>query len=74
MCGFGVICCECLLIDYSVVVDHPIFEYVLGCKVENGNLKMIDFDIKVEDENDNRITSDIIQTYVRVYSAQIVQI
>ena len=68
------ICCICLLIDYSVVVDHPIFEYVLWCKVEDVNLKMIDFDIKVENESDNRITSDIIQTYVRVCSAQIVQI
>ena len=66
-------CCEYLLIDYSVVVDHPIFEYVLWCKVEDVNLKMIDFDIKVVNENDNRITSDIIQTYVRVCSAQIVQ-
>ena len=54
--GFSVSCCEYLLIDYSVVVDHPIFEYVLGCKVENINLKMIEFDIKVENENDNRIT------------------
>ena len=51
--------CEYLLIDYSVVVDHPIFEYVLWCKVVDVNLKMIDFDIKVENENDNRITSDI---------------
>ena len=57
-----------------MVVDHPIFEYVLGCKVEDVNLKMIDFDIKVENKNDNRITSDIIQTYVRICSAQIVQI
>ena len=56
------------------MVDHPIFEYVLWCKVEIVNLKMIDFDTKVENENDNRITSDIIQTYVRVCSAQIVQI
>ena len=47
--------CECLLIDYSVVVDHPIFEYVLGCKVEDVNLKMIDFDIKVVNENDIKI-------------------
>ena len=68
------ICCEYLLIDYSVVVDHPIFEYVLWCKVVDVNLKMIDFDIKVENENDNMITSDIIQTYVRVYFAQTVQI
>ena len=66
--------CECLLIDYSVVVDHPIFEHVLWCKVEIVNLKMIDFDIKVENESDKWITSDIIQTYVRVYSAQIAQI
>ena len=57
-----------------MVVDHPIFEYVLWCKVVDVNLKMIDFDIKVENKNDNRITSDIIQTYVRVCSAQIVQI
>lgn len=35
------------------------------------NLKMIDFDIKVENENDKRIISDIIQTSVRVYSALI---
>ena len=62
--------CGYLLIDYSVVVDHPIFEYVLGCKVVDVNLKMIDFDIKVENDNDNRITSDIIQTYVRICSAQ----
>ena len=67
-------CCRYLLIGYSVVVDHPIFEYVLWCKVVDVNLKMIDFDIKVENENDNRITLDIIQTYVRVYSAQTVQI
>ena len=66
-------CCRYLLIDYSVVVDHPIFEYVLGCKVVDVNLKMIDFDVKVENENDNRITSDIIQTYVRVCSAHIAQ-
>ena len=66
--------CEYLLIGYSVVVGHPIFEYVLGCKVVDVNLKMIDFDIKVVNENDNRITSDIIQTYVRVCSAQIAQI
>ena len=66
--------CECLPIGYRVVVDHPIFEYVLGCKVVDVNLKMIDFDIKVENENDNRITSDITQTYVRVCSTQIVQI
>ena len=38
-----------------MVVDHPIFEYVLWCKVENVNLKMIDFDIKVENENDIEI-------------------
>ena len=67
-------CCECLLIGYSVVVDHPIFGYVLWCKVVDVNLKMIDFDVKVDNKNDNRITSDIIQTYVRVYSAQILQI
>ena len=48
-------CCEYLLIDYSVVVDHPIFEYVLWCKVEDMNLKMIDFNIKVENENDKWI-------------------
>ena len=56
------------------MVDHPIFEYVLWCKVENVNLKMIDFDIKVVNENDKRIISDRIQTYVRICSAQIVQI
>ena len=66
-------CCEYLLIGYNIVVDHPIFEYVLWCKVENVNLKMIDFDIKVENENDKRIISDIIQTYVRVYSDLTVQ-
>ena len=38
-----------------MVVDHPIFEYVLWCKVEDVNLKMIDFDIKVENENDIEI-------------------
>ena len=37
------------------MVGHPIFEYVLGCKVEDVNLKMIDFDIKVENENDKWI-------------------
>ena len=57
-----------------MVVGHPIFEYVLWCKVVDVNLKMIDFDIKVENENDKRIISDIIQTYVRLCSAQIVQI
>ena len=67
-------CCEYLLISYSAVVDHPIFKYVLGCQVVYVNLKMIDFDIKVVNENDNRITSDIIQTYVRICSAQTVQI
>jgi hypothetical protein len=41
--------------------------------VEIVNLKMIDFDIKVENENDKRIISDIIQTSVRVYSALIAQ-
>ena len=50
------ICCICLPIGYRVVVDHPIFEYVLGCKVVDVNLKMIDFDVKVENKNDNRIT------------------
>ena len=38
-----------------MVVDHPIFEYVLWCKVVDVNLKMIDFDIKVENENDIKI-------------------
>ena len=38
-----------------MVVYHPIFEYVLWCKVEIVNLKMIDFDIKVENENDIEI-------------------
>ena len=38
-----------------MVVDHPIFKYVLWCKVEDVNLKMIDFDIKVENENDIEI-------------------
>ena len=57
-----------------MVVGHPIFESVLGCKVEDVNLKMIDFDVKVENKNDNRITSDITQTYVRICSAHIVQI
>ena len=56
-----------------MVVGHPIFEYVLGCKVESVNLKKIDFDIKVENQNDNGITLDITQTYVRVCSAQTVQ-
>ena len=56
-----------------MVLDHPIFEYVLWCKVEDVNLKMIDFDIKVGNENDKRIISDIIQTSVRVYSALIAQ-
>ena len=37
------------------MVDHPIFEYVLGYKVEDVNLKMIDFDIKVENKNDIEI-------------------
>ena len=46
-------CCEYLLISYSVVVDHPIFECVLWCKVVDVNLKMIDFDIKVENKSDN---------------------
>ena len=41
-----------------MVVDHPIFEYVLWCKVEDVNLKMIDFDIKVVNENDNKIILD----------------
>ena len=66
--------CGYLLIDYSVVVGHPIFEYILWCKVVDVNLKKIDFDIKVVNENDNMIISDIIQTYVRVCSAQILQI
>lgn len=51
-------CCGYLLIDYSVVVDYPIFEYVLWCKVVDVNLKLIDFDIKVENENDNKIILD----------------
>ena len=38
-----------------MVVDHLIFEYVLGCKVVDVNLKMIDFDIKVENESDIEI-------------------
>ena len=38
-----------------MVVDHPIFEYVLWCKVEDVNLKMIDFDIKVVNKNDIEI-------------------
>ena len=38
-----------------MVVDHPIFEYVLWCKVDDVNLKMIDFDIKVENESDIEI-------------------
>ena len=37
------------------MVDHPIFRYVLWCKVENVNLKMIDFDIKVVNKNDIEI-------------------
>ena len=37
------------------MVDHPIFEYVLWCKVEDANLKMINFDIKVENKNDIEI-------------------
>ena len=37
------------------MVYYPIFEYVLGCKVEDVNLKMIDFDIKVVNENDIEI-------------------
>ena len=37
------------------MVDHPIFEYVLWCKVVDVNLKMIDYDIKVENENDIEI-------------------
>ena len=48
-------CCEYLLIGFGVVVDHPIFRYVLWCKVENVNLKMIDLDIKVENESDIEI-------------------
>lgn len=56
--GFCVICCEYLLIDYSVVVAYPIFEYVLWCKVVDVNLKMIDFGIKVENKNDNGIISN----------------
>ena len=38
-----------------MVVDHPIFEYVLWCKVVDVNLKLIDFDIKVENESDIEI-------------------
>ena len=38
-----------------MVVDHPIFEYVLWCKVEDVNLKLIDFDIKVVNESDIEI-------------------
>lgn len=38
--------------DYSVVVDHPIFEYVLWYKVENDDLNLIDFNIKVVIDND----------------------
>ena len=38
-----------------MVVDHPIFEYVLWCKVVDVNLKLIDFDIKVENKNDIEI-------------------
>ena len=34
---------------------------------------MINFNIKVENENDKSIISDIIQTSVRVYSALIAQ-
>ena len=38
-----------------MVVDHPIFEYVLWCKVVDVNLKLIDFYIKVENKNDIEI-------------------
>jgi hypothetical protein len=55
------------------VVDYPNFKVILWCKVEIVNLKMINFDIKVGNENDKRIISDIIQTSVRVYSALIAQ-
>ena len=48
-------CCEYLLIGFGVVVDHPIFYFFLWCKVEDVNLKMIDFDIKVENKNDIEI-------------------
>lgn len=55
------------------MVDYPNFKVILWYKVESMNLKMIDFDVKVENENDKRIISDIIQTSVRVYSALIAQ-
>ena len=54
-------------------MDCPNFRYVLWYKVESTNLKMINFDIKVGNENDKRIISDIIQTNVRAYSALIAQ-
>lgn len=52
-------------------MDYPNFIVILGWIVEIVNLKMINFDIKVGNENDKRIISDIIQTSVRVYSALI---
>ena len=42
------------------MVDRPNFIVILGWIVESANLKMINFDIKVENENDKRIISDII--------------
>lgn len=41
-----------------MVVDCPIFRQVLWYKVENVNLKMIDFDIKVVNGNDIKIILD----------------
>ena len=38
-----------------MVVCYPIFEYVLWYKVEDVNLKMIDFNIKVVNKSDNEI-------------------
>ena len=41
--------------DYNVVVAYPIFRYVLGCKVENDDLNLFDFNIKVVIDNDIEI-------------------
>lgn len=55
------------------MVNYPNFIVILGWIVGIVNLFLIDFNIKVGNENDNKIISDIIQTSIRVYSALTIQ-
>ena len=53
-----------------MVVDCPIFIYVLVCKVENDDLNLFDFNIKVVTDND----IEIILGYSNIKPCSIVSI